>query len=95
MVDSNDRERISDARSELERMLGEPELSGAILLVFCNKQDLPKAMPVSEVTEKLGLHAVRPRKWNIQACCATSGDGLYEGLDWLSTALASLSTGGR
>lgn len=22
-----------------------------------------------------------------QACCATSGDGLYEGLDWLSAAL--------
>jgi len=24
------------------------------------------------------------RKWRIQPCCATSGDGLYEGLDWLS-----------
>ena len=23
------------------------------------------------------------------ACCATTGDGLYEGLDWLSSALAN------
>ncbi len=90
MVDSNDRERIADARSELERMLAEPELADAILLVFCNKMDLPKAMPAPEVTEKLGLHSVRNRKWFIQACCATSGDGLYEGLDWLVGTLGSL-----
>ncbi len=75
VVDSNDRERVSDARSELDRMLGEPELNDAILLVFANKQDLPKAMPVPEVTEKLGLHNLRARQWFIQACCATNGDG--------------------
>jgi ADP-ribosylation factor protein 1 len=44
-------------------------------------------MPVAEVTEKLGLHRFAQRKWYIQACCATNGDGLYEGLDWLSFTL--------
>ena len=44
VVDSNDRERVEDAREELHRMLTEPELSNAVLLVFANKQDLPKAM---------------------------------------------------
>ena len=29
----------------------------------------------------------RPAPLHKQACCATSGDGLYEGLDWLSAAL--------
>ena len=29
----------------------------------------------------------RNRNWYIQATCATSGDGLYEGLDWLSNQL--------
>ena len=38
MVDSNDRERVSEAREELNRMLGEDELRDAILLVFANKQ---------------------------------------------------------
>lgn len=28
-----------------------------------------------------------PSPQHHQACCATSGDGLYEGLDWLSAAL--------
>ncbi len=38
MVDSNDRERIGEAREELQRMLSEDELREAILLIFANKQ---------------------------------------------------------
>ena len=41
VVDSNDRDRITEAREELQRMLNEDELRDAILLVFANKQDLP------------------------------------------------------
>ena len=44
-------------------------------------------MNAAEVTDKLGLHGLRNRQWYIQATCATSGDGLYEGLDWLCTQL--------
>jgi len=84
VVDSNDRERISEAREELQRMLNEDELRDALLLVFANKQDLPNAMNAAEITDKLGLHGLRHRTWFIQAACATSGDGLYEGLEWLS-----------
>ena len=61
----------------------------AALLVFANKQDLPNAMTAAEVTEKLGLHNMRNRQWFIQSACATTGDGLYEGLDWLSRVLSS------
>jgi ADP-ribosylation factor 1/2 len=88
VVDSNDRDRISEAAEELQKMLREDELRDATLLVFANKQDLPNAMSVSEVTDKLGLHSVTNRKWYIQSTCATSGDGLFEGLDWLSNALS-------
>uniref|UniRef100_A0A1I8BWA6 ADP-ribosylation factor 1-like 2 n=1 Tax=Meloidogyne hapla TaxID=6305 RepID=A0A1I8BWA6_MELHA len=87
VVDSNDRERAGEAREELMRMLAEDELRDAVLLVFANKQDLPNAMNAAEVTDKLGLHTLRNRNWYIQATCATSGDGLYEGLDWLSNQL--------
>ena len=38
MVDSNDRERIGEAREELMRMLAEDELREAVLLIFANKQ---------------------------------------------------------
>ena len=40
MVDSNDRERVGEAREELMRMLSEDELRDAVLLVFANKQVL-------------------------------------------------------
>lgn len=41
VVDSNDRERISEARDELMRMLAEDELREAVLLIFANKQVSP------------------------------------------------------
>ena len=91
VVDSNDRDRVGEARDELHRMLNEDELRDAMLLVFANKQDLPNAMNAAEITDKLGLHSLRQRNWYIQSTCATTGDGLYEGLDWMSNSLAKAS----
>uniref|UniRef100_A0A8C6UKN7 Uncharacterized protein n=1 Tax=Neogobius melanostomus TaxID=47308 RepID=A0A8C6UKN7_9GOBI len=88
VVDSNDRERITESREELMKMLQEDELKDAALLVFANKQDLPNALPVSELTEKLGLPSLRNKPWSIESTCATQGTGLYEGLDWLSNELS-------
>lgn len=87
VVDSNDRDRIDNAKEELQRMLNEEELRDAVVLVFANKQDLPNAMSVAEITDKLGLQSMRHRQWFVQSTCATTGDGLYEGLDWLSRTL--------
>ncbi|GLU21170.1 hypothetical protein SLE2022_373290 [Rubroshorea leprosula] len=73
LVDSNDRDRIVEARDELHRMLNEDELRDAVLLVFANKQDLPNAMNAAEITDKLGLHSLRQHHLYIQRTCATSG----------------------
>jgi small GTP-binding protein len=89
VVDSSDRDRVEDAREELMKVLGEVEMRDAALLVLANKQDLPNAMPAAELTEKLGLQGFRARRWYIQSTCATSGDGLYEGMDWMSRVLSS------
>ncbi|XP_016096296.1 ADP-ribosylation factor 4-like isoform X2 [Sinocyclocheilus grahami] len=88
VVDSSDRDRIETAAEELNAMLAEDEMRDALLLVLANKQDLPKAMTVHELTDRLGLHALRGRQWYVQATCATQGTGLYEGLDWLSEQLS-------
>ncbi|XP_059759753.1 ADP-ribosylation factor 1-like [Balaenoptera ricei] len=87
VVGSSDRERVTEAREELMRVLAEDALRDAVLLAFANKQDLPNAMNAAEITDKLGLHSLRHRNWYIQATSATSGDGLYEGPDWLSNRL--------
>ena len=49
-MDSNDRDRVSEARDELHRMLNEDELRDAVLLVFANKQDLLNALTADEVS---------------------------------------------
>lgn len=49
------------AQSPLPSQLQEDELRDAVLLVFANKQDMPNAMPVSELTDKLGLQHLRSR----------------------------------
>lgn len=84
VVDSSDRNRVTEAKNELFKLLAEDELQRAILLIFANKQDLPNAMSTSEMSEKLGLHGLKGRSWFIQATCALKGKGLYEGLEWLS-----------
>ena len=88
VVDSSDRERIEYANEELQRLLNEDDLKDAALLVFANKQDLSGAMSSTEVAEKIDLVIVNDREWGIQGACAMTGDGLYEGLDWLSKAVS-------
>jgi len=46
-------------------------------------------MTAAAVTENIGLHNFQHRRLYIQSACATTGDGLYEGLDWLSRTLSS------
>ena len=41
VVDSQDRERIDEAKQELHRILSDREMKECLLMVFANKQDLP------------------------------------------------------
>ncbi|CAE7768434.1 ARF1 [Symbiodinium sp. KB8] len=86
VVDSNDHARMQKAREELNKMLRADELRKAVVLVFANKQDMPNAMTAADVTDKLGLNDLH-HQWFIQSACATTGEGLHEGLDWLSRTL--------
>jgi len=41
-------------------------------------------MGVLELTEALGLQRLTTHDWQLQPCCATTGEGLLEGLGWVS-----------
>eukprot|EP00835_Amoeboradix_gromovi_P004094 NODE_300_length_11422_cov_0.297978.p6 type:complete len:155 gc:universal NODE_300_length_11422_cov_0.297978:2173-2637(+) len=58
VVDSSDQERLSLAQSELLSMLGEEELKGVLLMVLANKQDVPQAKSVVDISNTLGLQKV-------------------------------------
>uniref|UniRef100_A0AC34F527 ADP-ribosylation factor n=1 Tax=Panagrolaimus sp. ES5 TaxID=591445 RepID=A0AC34F527_9BILA len=91
VIDSADRERIGEAAEFLHSFFNEEKVQGATLLIFANKQDLPNVMNVEEIKEKLNLKTLKTQKCHIQGCCAASGDGIYEGLDWLSHQLINPS----
>jgi ADP-ribosylation factor-like protein 1 len=50
-------------------------------------QDLPGALSDAEIAEAMGLHDIKNRDWAIFKTSAIKGDGLFEGLDWLSNTL--------
>lgn len=94
VVDSLDRERIKKARAEFNQIIEDPLMRNSALLVFANKQDMKGAMKPAEVCEALGLHDLKGRQWHVQGSVAIRGEGLYEGLDWLCSALRSMQRSG-
>ncbi|PKI85688.1 hypothetical protein MVES_000649 [Malassezia vespertilionis] len=89
VVDSRDRARLDEARQELHRILNDHEMRNCVLLVFANKQDVAGAISPSELTDKLALNAIEDRPWFVHPSCALTGEGLQEGLSWLSQHIQS------
>ncbi|XP_029104365.1 ADP-ribosylation factor-like protein 4A isoform X1 [Scleropages formosus] len=84
VVDSEDAERMEEARAELHKITRVPENQGVPVLVVANKQDLRGALSLAEVSRLLALGdlgAATP--WHLQPACAIIGDGLGEGLERL------------
>lgn len=84
VLDASDKKRFEVAKDELHKIIHEDQLKDAIILVYANKSDLSSTTTV-ELTEILNLPS--NRTWIIQPSCARTGDGLYEGLDWISKQL--------
>ncbi|KAL6762000.1 ARF-like small GTPase [Haematococcus lacustris] len=89
VVDSTDTERIGISKEEFHAILEEEELRDALILVYANKQDLPGALSDAEIAEGMGLHDIKSRDWAIFKTSAVRGEGLFEGLDWLTNTLKS------
>jgi small GTP-binding protein len=88
VVDSADRERMKESLEELQHVLTDDQLRTASLLVYANKQDMPNALRPAEVAEALKLNDMcRQRKFWVQGSSFTTGNGLFEGLEWLSANL--------
>jgi len=87
VVDSQDRDRIGISKQELVAMLEEEELRKAVLVVLANKQDMDGAMSATDVSNALGLAALKSRSWSIFKTSAIKGEGLDEAMDWLVDAL--------
>ena len=88
VVDSNDRKRIDAVRDEIHRMLTDENLQNKPFLILANKQDLPDAMKLDELRDKLNLDKlVGNTKWHLQPTSAIRDEGIYEGFKWLVDSL--------
>jgi len=86
VIDSNDIDRIDEARDEFQHICYCEINENIPILIYANKQDLPNALSCYKITEKLNLQSLK-QEWYITGTCATLGDGLYEGLEWLCKKL--------
>ncbi|XP_013088787.2 E3 ubiquitin-protein ligase TRIM23-like isoform X1 [Biomphalaria glabrata] len=90
VVDSSKKDRLVEAQGELVKLVQEKELKESSLLIFANKQDLAECLSIEELTEQLGLLKLCcNRSWHLQACDAKSGQGLADGLEWLSRQMVA------
>ena len=79
-------------------MIMHQELRDAVLLIFANKADMPNSREAEELAEMYGLDEIQQQtghELNILPCCALTGDGLSEGLDWLADRLAAKMKRGK
>uniref|UniRef100_A0A3Q0SEP7 ADP-ribosylation factor-like 8 n=1 Tax=Amphilophus citrinellus TaxID=61819 RepID=A0A3Q0SEP7_AMPCI len=71
VVDSTDRERACGLK--------------AAVLIFANKQDMKDCMSAAEISKYLTLSSIKDHPWHIQSCCALTGEGLCQGLEWMTS----------
>lgn len=88
VVDSNDHERIDEARDKLHELVNDENFQEKPILIFANKQDLPNAMDCDQLQNKLHLEKLNKNiKWHIQSASAIQNQGLHQGFEWLMNVI--------
>ena len=88
MVDSSTIEKIHAARDEIQGLLNADDTKGVSFLILSNKKkegELTMSLP--HMVEEFGLWKMKGIEWYIQNICAETGEGLADGLNWLSQAI--------
>ena len=75
------------SKAEFFNLLVNTDLKDASILILANKQDLPTSKSAADLTESYSLNEIQNHNWKIQGCCALTGEGLAEGLDWLTNQI--------
>ena len=87
VIDSNDGGRVNECKEEFLHLANSKELEGIPILIYANKQDLPNARKGYEIANDISIKEIRNHSYFIQPCNAISGDGIYDGLEWLCKEL--------
>jgi len=97
LVDSNDRERFTESKKELDSLLADDALQGIPFLILGNKIDIPTSSSEEELRHYLGLSNYTTGKGKVSLsdttisrpievfmCSVVKRQGYGEGFRWLS-----------
>ena len=92
VLDSTDRLRITIAKCEIETITCHENLQKrrVPLLIYANKMDLHNSLSPVECMQLLNLDSLKGSPWHIAASNALSGEGVDDGLKWLSGVIKNL-----
>ena len=78
-MDASDSLRFGEAKHWLDTLLDSDEFVEVPILLLTNKQDVPTAVSLSEVTMAMGLDGMDGRV-RIRGTSTVTGDGLHEAM---------------
>eukprot|EP01006_Ploeotia_vitrea_P005615 TRINITY_DN1182_c0_g1_i1.p1 TRINITY_DN1182_c0_g1~~TRINITY_DN1182_c0_g1_i1.p1 ORF type:complete len:183 (+),score=20.57 TRINITY_DN1182_c0_g1_i1:65-613(+) len=85
VVDSADKLRMCLVKDELNTLLEHKDLKGQPIIFFANKMDIAGSLSPHEIADALDLQeCCADRPYNIVASNALTGEGIEDGLKWLS-----------
>ncbi|KAI8488196.1 PREDICTED: ADP-ribosylation factor-like protein 6 [Branchiostoma belcheri] len=92
VIDSSDKLRMVVAKDELEQLLNNQDiLSKRIpILFYANKMDMKESLSAVKVSQMMGLEAIKDKPWHICASNAITGEGLPEGVEWVTDQIRSM-----
>ncbi|CAD5110898.1 unnamed protein product [Dimorphilus gyrociliatus] len=91
VIDSADKLRMPVAKDELDQLIQHPDLVSkrVPVLFFANKMDHRDALSSVKCSTLLKLDEISNKPWHICASNAITGEGLDEGVNWLSDQIKS------
>lgn len=88
VIDSSDSLRLCVNKDELQSFFNhnaiQKKSKNLPILFYANKSDLPQALSVEQISNALELNAIKQHPWHIQSSNAKSGEGIQDGLSWLT-----------
>mmetsp|Transcript_35667 Transcript_35667/g.91041 ORF Transcript_35667/g.91041 Transcript_35667/m.91041 type:complete len:191 (-) Transcript_35667:13-585(-) len=84
VVDAADMDNLDAAKNELRELTTKPSLRGIPLLVLGNKNDLPGALPPTELAQRLGLQDMKDREVCTYSISCKQQANIDKVLDWLT-----------
>lgn len=95
VIDSADKLRMVVAKDELDVLLQHQDIRNRRIpvLFFANKMDLRDAVSSVKCSSLMGLLNIRDKPWHICASNALTGEGLHEGVEWLTDQIKDLVIG--